>query len=232
MIITIDGPVASGKSSVARALAHKLNFYYLYTGLLYRAVAYIVLTEGRLRNPLTEEAVRAITTEDLGFVSQLVYRYHDNAPHIAYRGIDITSYLCDAAYEQPASLLSANPNVRAALLEFQRTVARAHDVIADGRDCGSVVFPHADIKFFLTADVDTRARRLWNDQTRNQGTASFEDIKQGLIKRDERDQHRAIAPLIVPEGAVVIDSSHLTFEQTIQRFLDAITHHRCSNITS
>src|SRR5271157_5319036 len=164
MIITIDGPAASGKSSVAKDLAKKLGFYYLNTGLLYRAVAYILMQQ--------KGSLDTILPQDLEFINQLTYRYHDNVPTVLYEGNDITPMLFSASLEQGASIVSSNKAVRDALLAFQRRIAQEHDVIADGRDCGSVVFPNAEYKFFLTADVDARTQRLMNDAMRKQ-TQSF-----------------------------------------------------------
>src|SRR3990172_12889222 len=151
MIITIDGPVASGKSSVAKVLAKKLNFYYVYTGLLYRAVAYVLIQKHKPSEPITPESVAALMPADLEFIARLRYSYADDKPHVFYANQEITSFLSAAVLEQAASLVSAHPPVRGALLEFQRALARNHNVIADGRDCGSVVFPNADLKFYLTA---------------------------------------------------------------------------------
>jgi cytidylate kinase len=211
-IITIDGPAASGKSSIAQALAQKLGYYYLYTGLLYRAVAYIV----------THIQKSATLPEDLTFIGDISYEYHDGKPHVFYKGQDITSFLQDGTLDQQASIVSANMQVRQALLQVQRAVANNYDIIADGRDCGSVVFPDADVKFFLTADVTTRATRLFNDPKRKNTTMTFEQIRDGLVERDDRDQSRAVAPLTIPDGAVVIDNSKMDLQQTIDEFLDVI----------
>lgn len=211
-IITIDGPAASGKSSIAQALAQKLGYYYLYTGLLYRAVAYIVVhIQQRLTLP-----------EDLSFIGDISYEYHDGKPHVFYKSQDITSFLQDGMLEQQASIVSANVQVRQALLQVQRVVAKNYNIIADGRDCGTVVFPNADAKFFLTADVTTRATRLFNDQKRKNTTMTFEQIKSGLLERDNRDQARAIAPLTIPKDGIVIDNSNMNLQQTIDEFLRVI----------
>jgi CMP/dCMP kinase len=228
MIITIDGPVASGKSSVANALAKRLGFYYLYTGLLYRAVAY-VLTQvpGKLQLPLTEQSVSVITAADLTFVSKLVYEFSNGSPHVFFNDQEITSHLCESAYDQLASIVSANKVVREALLEFQRGLAKAHDVVADGRDCGTVVFPHAELKFFLTADIDVRGRRLFHDVKRGHKNASLRQLKASLKERDERDKKRDIAPMKVSRDAIFIDNSQMDLEQTVDVFVQEIEKIRC-----
>jgi cytidylate kinase len=231
MIITIDGPAASGKSSVAKALAKKLGYYYLYTGLLYRAVAYILTQEQhKMTLPLTEESVKNITDRDLAFVSSLVYKYQDAIPHVFFNDKEITSALYATMYDQAASLVSAHKPVRDALLEFQRSVAKKHDVIADGRDCGTVVFPHAEVKFFLTADIDIRAKRMMHDTTRLHKSVTLKEIKAELAERDTRDKKRKIAPLEVPKDAVFIDNSQMDFEQTVELFLKEIDKCQHENV--
>jgi CMP/dCMP kinase len=220
MVITIDGPVASGKSSVAQELANRLNFYYLNTGLLYRSIAYILSTVKH--KILDASSVQLLTADDLTFVQHLIYKYSNSKPHVLFDGQDITSALYAAHMDQGASIVSAGPAVRQALLQLQRSIARKHDLVADGRDCGSVIFPQAEIKFFLTADVDVRAHRLYNDPRRNV-TQTFYDIKTSLIQRDERDRTRAIAPLVIPNDAIVIDNSALTFDQTVDIFMREIS---------
>jgi CMP/dCMP kinase len=223
MIITIDGPAASGKSSLAKVLAQKLDYYYLYTGLLYRALAYILVhAEHKLSLPVMLEEVQDLTPEDFATARHISYRYLHNQPHVYHHGIDITAHLTDTRLDQPASVISAYPEARRALLLLQREIAQKHNTIADGRDCGSVVFPDADIKFFLTADVDTRARRLMADQTRGNHEKVFEKVKAALIERDERDRTRAESPLVIPEGAIIVDNSTLTFDQTVDEFLKEI----------
>jgi len=222
MIITIDGPVASGKSSVAKALAKKLGFYYLYTGLLYRAVAYVLINVKKiLSHDFTDDDVKQVT--DFSWIKDITYSYHDDRPHVFYQGQEITQHLSAVDIEQVASRISAHSNVRQALLELQRTIANDHNLIADGRDCGTVVFPDADLKFFLTADVDVRAQRLLNDQSRGAGSKTLEEICASIEERDRRDQTRSIAPLKVPVDAVIVDSSHFTFDQSVATFLQIIT---------
>ncbi len=218
MVITIDGPVASGKSSVAQELANRLNFYYLNTGLLYRAIAYVLSVLNH--KALDTQLVQVLVDKDLDFAQHITYTYSNNKAHVFYDGQEITDALYDTAIDQLASLVSASPVVRQALLNLQRSIAQKNNLVADGRDCGSVVFPQAECKFFLTADVDVRARRLCSDQ-RRRVTQSFQDIKDSLIQRDERDRTRKIAPLVIPSGAIVIDNTNLNFEQTI----DAFMHH-------
>jgi len=205
MIITIDGPAGGGKSSVAKALSKKLNLYYLNTGLLYRAIAYIFFN--------------IVHEKDLDFVKDIEYTYEDEKPHIYFKGKNITSHLYDHTVGQQASHLSAKKEIRHSILELQRSISKKYGLVADGRDCGSVVFPNADYKFFLTASLEQRAKRIFADKSRGESGISMENVKVELEKRDERDKTRDVAPLVVPDGAIVVDNSDLDLEQTIEEML-------------
>ena len=218
MIITIDGPAASGKSTVSKVLAKELNIYYLYTGLLYRAVAYILIE--RLKKKDLSEGVEP---DELGFIRDLFYDYgageDGHRPYVFFGKEDITGYLHDSSLEQPTSIVSANKHVREVLLGVQREVAERYDIVADGRDCGSVVFPNAEHKFYLTAGLQVRAERMMLDESRGALEKELEKVKASLEERDRRDKERAVAPLTIPEGAVIIDNSNLSLSQTVNKFL-------------
>lgn len=236
MIITIDGPVASGKSSVAKVLARELNIYYLYTGLLYRAVAFVFLKKLKDKQKYKDEVitdeifelnVKSLESKDLEFIKAICYDYGKNEaesrPYIFYQEKDITQDLYDISLEQFASIISANKFVRHALLDLQRDIAKRYDIVADGRDCGSVVFPDADYKFYLTASSDVRAQRLMLDESRGKIERNLEKVKAELEQRDKRDSEREVAPLTIPENAIVIDNSKLTLELTIDKFLQSLS---------
>jgi len=213
MIITIDGPALSGKSTVAQKIAKTLGFYYLYTGLLYRAIAYILVEKLKVE----EGEFSFLSLKDLEFVEDLHYSYQEGEPQVFFRGEDITSKLKDLSVDQSSSKIGANKNVRAALLELQRKIGRNYDIVADGRDCGSVVFPNADYKFFLSASLEVRSER----KSKYEGI-SKEEVAKELTERDERDKSRKVAPLVVPKDAIFIDNSALTIEETVQKFLNYI----------
>jgi cytidylate kinase len=221
MIITIDGPSASGKSTVARVLARKLNFYYIYSGLLFRAIAYVLMKEygytvAMMANP-DEMMVKKILDP-----KKLIYRYEQGNEKIIYNGHDITALLKTPEMDQAASILSTHPLVREELLQLQRIIANEHDVIIDGRDAGSLVFPYADKKFYLTASLQERARR-WQQALEKRGTMmTLQTAHQELHVRDTRDMNRQIAPLIIPAGAVMIDNSDLTLQETLHVMLNHI----------
>lgn len=210
MVITIDGPVASGKSTTAKLLSKKLGFHYLNTGLLYRAVAYLLLKLGK-------DLSKNFSESDLDFIKDITYKFADQNPKIYFNNDDITPNLYTGLLDQPASIISKNSILREKLLILQRKVADSYSIIADGRDCGSVVFPLADFKFYLTANVDVRAKRMQEDLVRKNSQMSFEQIKSSIIERDKRDMEREIAPLIIPKGGIIIDNSDMSIEDTIEK---------------
>ncbi len=222
MIITIDGPTASGKSSVARMLARDLSCYYLYSGLLYRALGYLLVrdydyTLAQLAEPeLTH--MQAVLCDD-GCVYQ--YDEHRGAQIFSY-GESITHYLKTPEVDRYAYTVSADPQARAEILQFQRTLAQHHTIIADGRDCGTVVFPHAEHKFFLTADPAVRTRRWQLDQVRAGKEISFAESLAALHARDGSDVTRQHSPLIPAPDAQIIDNSELDLLQTLALFKQII----------
>ena len=221
MIITIDGPVASGKSTVAKALAKGLGFCYLNTGLLYRATAYALMHTLRIAE-MIDTTMEAVTKQDLDCVYDLLFTYDHVMLRVSFLGKDLTTELSQQRYEKPASMVASHSLVRMMLLDVQRDVAKRYDVIADGRDCGTVVFPQADVKFFLTASPDVRARRLFNDPKRKVSGTTLDEVKASLMQRDERDYKRAIAPLSVPVDALMVDNSDVSFEQSVAIMLAQI----------
>lgn len=223
MIITIDGPAASGKSSVARALAQRLKIFYLYTGLLYRAVAYLLaekysdhVSQGSCSGPFKIDA------SDLSLIQKITYIYEQGQPQLFFEGKNITHFLNTPEIDQLSSLVGACKSVRDALLPVQHVIAQKYEIIADGRDCGSVVFTRADYKFYLTASLSVRAQRRFLDLKRRGEVADLEKVKIDLEERDHRDMNREIAPLKIPENGLVIDNSTMSFEETVEAFLRVI----------
>jgi cytidylate kinase len=220
MIVTIDGPAASGKSSVAQELGKRLGLFHLRTGLLYRAVAYILVHD--FRKKINWDVPVEFAPEDLTFIKDITYKFIDTVPHVFFKNTDITSHLSLASLDQMTSIISASKAVRKVLLDVQRKIAEQYNIIADGRDCGSVVFPSADYKFFLTASAEQRAARVTSDASRKEDIKDVDKIMREIEIRDKRDQEREVAPLTIPVSAIIIDSSNLGFEQTIQEFLKYI----------
>lgn len=214
--IAIDGPGGAGKSTIARRAAAELGFVYVDTGAIYRAVACAALSRGI--DPSDEAAVSALLPS-----LQLELRWtEDGVQHVWLNGADISAQLRTPEVSTAASRVSALPVVRQFLLEQQRVVARTHDVIMDGRDIGTVVLPDADVKIFLSASPEVRARRRWLELQEKGTPDTYEAVLADLIARDERDSNRAIAPLRPADDAVLLDTSGMTLQESINAILKLI----------
>lgn len=214
--IAIDGPGGAGKSTIARRVAAELGFVYVDTGAIYRAVACAALFHGI--DPSDEAAVSALLPS-----LQLELRWtEDGVQHVWLNGADISSELRTPAVSTAASRVSALPVVRQFLLEQQRVVARTHDVIMDGRDIGTVVLPDADLKIYLTASTEERARRRCLELSERGTPKAYEEVLREINERDYQDMHRDIAPLREAADAVHFDTSKLSFEESEQALLSLI----------
>lgn len=210
--IAIDGPAGAGKSSICRRLAEELHYLHVDTGAIYRAVGLYMLR--RHKNPAAPAEVLPLLPQvkiDLQFV--------EGEQRILLNGEDVSEAIRLPEASAAASAVSALPEVRAYLLEQQRSLARQHDVIMDGRDIGTVVLPHATIKIYLTAAPEERARRRWLQQRSKGIGESYEEVLAAVKKRDYDDSHRAAAPLCRAEDAWLCDSTHLDFEETVAAML-------------
>lgn len=210
--IAIDGPAGAGKSSICRRLAEELHYLHVDTGAIYRAVGLYMLR--RHKNPADPAEVLPLLPRvkiDLQFV--------EGEQRILLNGEDVSEAIRLPEASAAASAVSALPEVRAYLLEQQRSLARQHDVIMDGRDIGTVVLPHATIKIYLTAAPEERARRRWLQQRSKGIGESYEEVLAAVKKRDYDDSHRAAAPLCRAEDAWLCDSTHLDFEETVAAML-------------
>ncbi len=223
MIITIDGPTASGKSTAGRLLAKELNYYYLYTGLLYRALAYLLMNEhGYTLETIAQSDIQIV--DQLLDRKRLVYRYDaSDRERIFFEKKDITPYLKGDRVGQAASIVSTNPEVRDRLNILQRAIADDHDVVIDGRDAGSVVFPNAAVKFFLTAAEDERALRWKAQQEKREVYVTLQEAKEFVSSRDHRDATRKTAPLTIPEGAHIIDNSDMGIGETLAKIKNILS---------
>lgn len=210
--IAIDGPAGAGKSSICRRLAEELHYLHVDTGAIYRAVGLFMLR--RHKNPADPAEVLPLLPQvkiDLQFV--------EGEQRILLNGEDVSAAIRLPEASAAASAVSALPEVRTYLLEQQRSLARQHDVIMDGRDIGTVVLPHATIKIYLTAAPEERARRRWLQQRSKGIGESYEEVLAAVKKRDYDDSHRAAAPLCRAEDAWLCDSTHLDFEETVAAML-------------
>lgn len=213
LIITIDGPVASGKTSVARAVAQRLGYTYLASGMLYRAIAYSLSQE----YAYDEARMKAPDHADIdAVIAQLSYSSEPSGPRLYYGDHDITQHLKLPQIDTLASLLALTPYVHHALCILQRNFAKSHDIVVESRDAGTVVFPHAQCKFFLTASCEERARRWQYDQTQRGVQVSFEESQKLINERDQRDTTRSVSPLVMAADAQLIDSTHMSFDEVVE----------------
>ncbi len=227
-VVTIDGPAGAGKSTVSRALATRLGFTYLDTGAIYRAVALELGSRedlaGRVDAAQEAAAICAADQEALGrLAAALPLEFASGGTRVLLAGRDVSQELRTPQIGERASRVSAVPAVRAALLEVQRRIAAQGGVVAEGRDVGSVVFPDAEVKFFLTADSAERARRRTLELRERGVVASEAGVRAEIEARDERDSSRPVAPLRRPAGAIVIDSSTLSAQQVVALMAEAVS---------
>lgn len=213
--IALDGPAGSGKSTVAKFLAEKLNILYLDTGALYRAVALFVLNNGV--DVENEKQVEPLLT-----ALDVAVEYKDGKQITLLCGKDVSKEIRENRVSNSASKVSALKCVREKLLSLQRGIANSMDCILDGRDIGTFVLPNANYKFFLTASVDCRATRRYKELLERGNAVDYNQLKSEIEERDYRDSHREIAPLKKADDAVEIDTSFLTVEEVCQEVLKRV----------
>ena len=208
--IAIDGPAGAGKSTIARRLAKELGYYYVDTGAIYRTVAYFMDLLGV--SPKDVDGVERYIDE---LTIQIEYD-EDGVQHMIMNGMDVTGDIRTQDISQKASLVSAPGVVRGVLLDMQRDVAKAHNVIMDGRDIGTVVLPKADVKIFLTASPEVRAKRRTDELLAKGQAANYEQILKEIQQRDYQDTHREIAPLKMAKDSVKVDTSELDIDGVVE----------------
>ncbi|MEG0910395.1 MAG: (d)CMP kinase [Ruthenibacterium sp.] len=213
--IAIDGPSGAGKSTLARRLAAQLHYIYVDTGAMYRTIGLFALQQGvDLQN---ETAVSALLPQ-----IELDLRYVDGAQHMFLNGADVSALIRTEQVSMAASTVSAYAAVRAFLLDTQRNFTKTSNILMDGRDIGTVVLPNADVKIFLTATAEERARRRHAELVQRGETASYETVLADVKQRDYNDTHRAIAPLKAAADAITIDTTDVDFEGALALLLAAI----------
>ena len=213
--VAIDGPAGAGKSTMARRAASELNFVYVDTGAIYRTVAYAVADKNILPDE-TEKINALLPTLDVKLAWQ------DGVQHMYLDGEDVSKKIRLPQVSAMASKVSALPSVRAFLLDTQRNVAKTNCVIMDGRDIGTVVLPDADVKIYLSASAEVRAKRRFLELQEQGRSDTYKEVLQDMIERDYRDMHREIAPLRQAEDAVLLDTSALSLEESIEALLKII----------
>ena len=204
----IDGPAGAGKSTIARKLAEKTGYIYVDTGALYRTVALSISKNGI--NPQDVPAV----VEHIGKISVDI-KYIDGEQRVILNGEDVSNLIRTPEVSMMASTTSAIPEVRAFLLGLQRKLAKEHNVVMDGRDIATVVLPDAKVKIFLTASPEVRAKRRYDELISKGQNVEFSDVLADLIKRDEQDMTRAVAPLKPSDESVIVDTSELDLDGAV-----------------
>jgi len=212
MNIAIDGPAGAGKSTIARLVARKLGFIYVDTGAMYRAIAlYIIDNEIDISD---EEKLRA-SLENV----HINIIYENNMQHVFLNLQDVSAEIRSEKVGNMASKTAALAPVRAKLLDIQRDIAAKNDCVMDGRDIGTNILPNAEVKIYLTASVDVRAKRRYDELITHGETPSLERIKKDIETRDYQDMHRELAPLMQAEDAILVDSSDMSIDQVVEAII-------------
>lgn len=209
MNVAIDGPAGAGKSTIAKKAAYNLGYIYVDTGAIYRTLALACIRQG----------VNAKDEENVSRICQSVkveLKYADGVQVMLLDGENVNNYIRTEEVSRMTSSISVYRAVREQLIDLQRSIAARENVIMDGRDIGTFVLPDAEVKIYLTASVETRAKRRYDEQTQKGIKCTIEEIEEDIEKRDYRDMHREIAPLKKADDAVEIDTSDMTIEQVTE----------------
>ena len=213
MNIAIDGPAGAGKSTIAKLVSKKLDFIYVDTGAMYRAIGlYFINNNTDVENE--EELLKALDKIKIDIA------YEDGVQHIYLNKVDVSKEIRNEKVGNMASKTSAYKPVRAKLLDLQRGLAAENDVIMDGRDIGTVVLPNAQVKIYLTASVEVRAKRRYDELVEKGETPEFETIKKDIEQRDYQDMNRDIAPLKQAEDAILVDTSDMTIDEVVDKITE------------
>ncbi len=210
-VITIDGPAGAGKSTVAKDTASRLEIKYLDTGAIYRAIA-LILHESEVK-PVDDDIMREA-------LSDISIELRDK--EVLVNGFDVTGEIRTPEVDELSSEYSAIPSVRKALLSLQKEQEKHGSIVAEGRDVGSVVFPEAKVKFFLTASPEARAKRRYNERISKGKQADYDQILKSIIERDKNDSSREVSPLTIPEGAIYLDTSDMSEEEAVNFIVNKV----------
>lgn len=213
--VAVDGPAGAGKSSISKIVAKKLGYLYIDTGAMYRSVTWAVLHNHIDVN--NQKAVEALLPE-----LDLTMEASDDSCKVFISGQDVTDFIRTPQVNNAVSIVASYKGVRQYLVERQRLMAEAGGVILDGRDIGSVVLPNAELKIYLTASVEARAMRRYLEVKGTVNEQTLEDIKDSVMQRDDMDKNRKESPLIQVEDAVLVDSSEMTFDETVEHILHLV----------
>lgn len=213
--VAVDGPAGAGKSSISKIVAKKLGYLYIDTGAMYRSVTWAVLHNHIDVN--NQKAVEALLPE-----LDLTMEASDDSCKVFIAGQDVTDFIRTPQVNNAVSIVASYKGVRQYLVERQRLMAEVGGVILDGRDIGSVVLPNAELKIYLTASVEARAMRRFLEVKGTVNEQTLEDIKDSVMQRDDMDKNRKESPLIQVEDAVLVDSSEMTFDETVEHILHLV----------
>jgi len=214
--IAIDGPAGAGKSTIAKTLAKDLNYVYVDTGAMYRAMAYYFLSNNIASDD--EESIKK-ACENV----RITLRYQDNEQQVILNDENVNGVIRTEEVGKMASVTSAYPFVRTKLVELQRELAKTENLIMDGRDIGTVVLPNADVKIYLTASSKVRAKRRYDELTAKGVNCDFDEIEKDIIDRDYRDMNRETSPLKQAEDAILLDSSDLDIDGVLNAMKNIIS---------
>ncbi len=206
--VAIDGPAGAGKSTIAKKIAKELNFIYVDTGALYRAIAFFSLKNSA--NTKIEDEISLLLPK-----INLEIKFINNEQRVFLNDEDVSDLIRTPEISMSASNVSAHPSVRKFLLDLQKKIASENNIIMDGRDIGTVILPNADVKIFLTADAKERAKRRYDELTAKSMQVDFEIILKEIIERDENDSNRAVAPLKCANDAIKIDSTKMSILEVV-----------------
>ena len=209
IIIAIDGPAASGKSTAAKRLANALGYLYLDTGAMYRAITYSVLKKN-----IFDDLEKIF---DLVRNIELELKFEDGVTRVFVDGEEVTDFIRTPEVSGKVSEISRIPEVRKEMVKLQRRIAEQGNLVAEGRDITTVVFPNADVKIFMTASLDERARRRYKEHQERGEDVTFEEVKANLEKRDKIDSTRPVSPLRKAEDAVELDTTNMTVEEELEK---------------
>ena len=213
--IAIDGPAGAGKSSISKVVANELGYLYIDTGAMYRGVTWAVL-DSRVDVKNQKDVEALLPTLDLTLEPTA------SACKVFVKGQDVTNLIRQQQINENVSTIASYKGVREYLVERQQAMAAVGGVILDGRDIGSVVLPDAELKIYLTASVDARAKRRWLEVQGTSNEQPLEDIKKNVESRDEMDKNRDESPLVCVEDAIIVDSSNMTFDETVKHILHLV----------
>jgi len=212
LVITIDGPAGAGKSTVSKILAKKLNYIYLDTGALYRAMAYKAL-----KLKISSDDVSALA--DLCSNTTVILKNSGGQMKVYVDGENVEDKIRTEEVGLAASKISSFAVVREKLLNLQREAGIQGGIVAEGRDMGSVVFPHADYKFYLDAKLEERIKRRHKELSVKDASVKYESVQGDMLTRDKQDKQRELAPLKAPDGAIIIDSDNLSVEKVVEKII-------------